>query len=183
VDELAHALKQTPIALRYHLNVMAREGSLTCASAPRHTVGRPQLAYALADQARNKLPRGYHDLAPDLVAELVAMVGKLKTRRLFRRLGTRIAAQAPEPHPRASLATRLKRATDFLNTRGYLARWEKSAEGLALHICNCPYHEIAREYEQVCEMDIMLVGALLGTPVTKTGCLAAGDCRCSFYVG
>lgn len=183
VAAIATAARLSPIAIRYHLGLLARDGLIVQQAAEPHgKVGRPQVTYALADRAQERLPKKYHALAVELLDEVSASLGAKQARALLRRAGRHAAATAPSPRPGAGIQARLNRATKFLTARGYMARWEKSNDQFLLNVCNCPFHQVAPEHREVCDMDIALIGVLLDAPPKMTRCIANRDGQCQFVV-
>jgi len=183
IDELARATRHSAMATRYHLALLIEEG-LVAADQVDHqaNVGRPQVLYALADRAHEHLPKQYTWLAEQLLEEIGDSLGAKEKRALLRRAGKRIAAAAPVLRRGARVESRLDRAADFLSERGYMARWEETDEEFALHICNCPYRQVALQHREVCDMDMAMIGALVDSPLKMTGCIANKEGRCSFIV-
>ncbi len=183
IDEIARAARHSVIATRYHLALLVDEGAVV-AEKVAHTanVGRPQMLYALADRAHERLPKQYDSLAENLLAEISQTLNEKDTRAILRRAGKRLASTAPTLRRGARLETRLERAVDFLSARGYLARWEKTNRELALNVCNCPYRQVALAHREVCEMDVALIGELLELPMKLSQCIANQDRCCSFIV-
>ena len=53
---------------------------------------------------------------------------------------------------------------------------------IVLHAYNCPYHELAQDHRDICEMDEELLRKVLGSDVSLTACLMDGDQGCRFVV-
>jgi len=183
LDEIARAIRRSPLATRYHLGLLIGEGLVAAENTVhRQLVGRPQMLYTLAERAHTHLPKQYDTLAEELLAEVMRTFGEKEARALLRRAGRRLAETASPLRRGARIETRLNRATDFLSARGYLARWEKSEGDATLRIGNCPYHHIAFAHRQTCEMDLALIGGLLELPMKMTHCIVHQDSQCVFVV-
>ncbi len=183
VEALARAARLSPLAMRYHLALLAREGLIVQErAAPRGSVGRPQAVYVLAERAHEHLPKRYHTLAVQLLDELADSLGAKQARALMRRAGRRAASAAPPLRAQAGIVSRLNRAAAFLSERGYMARWEKSDDDRVLNVCNCPYRQVAQEHREVCDLDIAMIGALLDAPTRMTRCIARHDGQCQFVI-
>jgi len=181
IDTLARAARHSVMATRYHLALLMDEGLVVAQDvAHRERVGRPQLLYTLTDGAHTHLPKAYDLLAEQLLAELGRTLSEKDKVALLRRAGKRLAATASPLRRSARIETRLERATDFLNERGYVAQSSKSTDEYALSVCNCPYREIASTHHAICEMDIALVSALMDMPMKMAQCIARQDGRCTF---
>ena len=183
IHAIARAARHSPLAMRYHLALLVNEGLVTTDTVDhRAKVGRPQALYTLADRAHEHLPKQYSWLAMRLLDEINDSLGEKEKRALLRRVGKKLATLAPALRHDARIEKRLEHTVDFLGERGYLARWEKIDSDYALHVCNCPYRQVALEHREVCEMDTALVGELLKTPLKFASCLANQDSSCCFIV-
>lgn len=183
IDEIARAAHLSTMAMRYHLTLLVEEGLIVADTVNhRAAVGRPQVLYALADDAHEHLPKQYAWLAEQLLDEFGKAYGEKEKRALMRRAGRHMATLAPAMRPNARIESRVKHTANFLSERGYMARWEKEADEFRLYVCNCPYRQVMRTHPQVCDMDIAMVGELLGTPAKMSTCMANQDCACSFVV-
>jgi hypothetical protein len=96
-------------------------------------------------------------------------------------MAKRMAADAPRPVNGETFEQRLTRVVNFLNEKGYVAKWERAgSDGYYLHTSNCPYHDISQDHSQVCLMDMTLISDLLGTVPERRSWLAAGEYTCSY---
>jgi predicted ArsR family transcriptional regulator len=102
---------------------------------------------------------------------------------VFERLADRMAAEVDPVDPALSLETRLDRAVDFLNERGYLARWSCEDDGFVLMTLNCPYSAVSGKHRELCAMDQRLIGQLLGCLLIPVARLSEGGCRCAYQLG
>lgn len=183
VEALARSAHLSTMAMRYHLTLLTRAGLIV-----RHDIkhraraGRPQVRYALAESAHERLPKKYPMLAVQLLDEISESLGAKQARAMLRRAGRRAAAAAPPLHTGAGSQARAQRAAKFLSERGYMPRWEKSNDDWLLNVCNCPYRQVAQEHREVCDMDIAMIGALLDAPLKMTCCIARQDRQCQFVV-
>ncbi|MCL4393318.1 MAG: hypothetical protein M1482_00585 [Chloroflexi bacterium] len=183
VAALARAAHRSVVAMRYHLALLARQGWIVHYDVERDGgVGRPQVRYALSERAHESLPKGYDALAGRLIEEVTAAYGDREARSILRRAGRAAAESAPPLRAGAGIESRLNRAAGFLSERGYLAHWERSADGLKLSACSCPFRQVALQHREVCDMDVAMVGALLGAPARMTHCIARQDGQCQFLV-
>jgi len=183
LDELARAVQSAPPALRYHLRILVADGLVAPQDVThRARVGRPPAVYALTARAHAHLPHQYEWLAVQLLDELARTYSEREMRATLRRIGQRLAKTTPLPRTRVRLSTRLTRAVDVLCARGYAARLEKSDGDWMIHVCYCPYQNVAAHQRAVCELDLALIGTLTQVPWRMTHCLARQDTECTFVV-
>jgi predicted ArsR family transcriptional regulator len=180
VEDLASRLGLTPMTIRHHLNVLQAQGLVEASTVRRsQKVGRPRLVYTLTDAADDLFPQNYSELARNLVTEVKETLGADETQAIFRRIAERMAQDAPPPVPGQTFEERLDQVTIFLETKGFLFRWEKSDEGYVMSNTNCPYRNVTQEHAEVCAMDAILIDRLLGVESQQISNLQEGDDACT----
>lgn len=181
VDELAGVLNLTPVTVRHHLDILRSEG-LVGEPVVRHRTsrGRPQFVFALTEHASAHFPKNYDDLAAKLLEEVRARGGAPLVNVIFEGVAARLSAEAPAAAEAEPFPARLARVADFLNQRGYVADWEQLPEGYLLHTCNCPYEALAEHNPELCQMDLTLIGNLLGQMPQRVTRLMDGATSCAY---
>lgn len=184
VAELARRLEMAPVSVRHHLDVLQGENLIESPRVQRRgTVGRPQQVYVLTEAAKRYFPSNNQNLAIALLDEMKALLPPDQMRAVFDRLADRMAAEATPVDVSLPLETRLDWAVDFLNERGYLARWQREGDSCVLVTVNCPYTGVADKHRELCCMDRRLIAQLVGVPLAPVERLSEGDCRCAYVVG
>ncbi|HDD23906.1 MAG TPA: ArsR family transcriptional regulator [Chloroflexi bacterium] len=165
VYELSQELGVTAATIRHHLTALRKEGLVAApAPQPRHTRGRPQHIYTLAESATHLFPRQYARLAHQLVQEMRQHLSPEVLTQAMERIGRRIADQAALPDS-GEFELKLVAAVQFLNELGYMARWEQTKDGdFLIYIANCPYEQVSRRNQEVCSIDEALLSRLFGAP-------------------
>ena len=183
VDELAAVLELTSVTVRHHLDILRGDG-LVADPAIRHrnTPGRPQYSYGLTPKASEHFPKNYCDFAAKLIEEVKASAEPGRVNVIFEGVAQRLALAAPPPAPGEPLPARLDRTVACLNQQGYVARWETAEGGYLLHTCNCPYEGLAESNPELCQMDLSLVGNLLGTTPERVSRVVEGAGSCAYWV-
>ncbi|MCA0754695.1 winged helix-turn-helix transcriptional regulator [Paenibacillus sp. N4] len=182
--ELSRELELTEMAVRRHMYVMEREGTVTI-TAVRQAMGRPLHAYELTAKADDLFPKNYHVLALDLLDELAddpatsALIDRLfegRMKKLQERYEPRMADKG--------LEQRVNELAVIQNASGYMVETESSQDGsYMLYEYNCPIAQVAGKYQQACKCELALFRKLLEAPVERTECLAKGGGRCSYRIG
>lgn len=184
VDELSYALGNlTPVTVRHHLDVLRSEG-LIAVPIVRHrsTPGRPKYAYCLTERALELFPKNYRNLTDYMLTELKETFDQAQVGTILDGVAGRIAAQAPSPREGETIRECLQRIAAYLTEQGYTARWEEHAEGITLHVTNCPYHRVAEQHGEICLMDHKLISRLLGLPAQRIATLTKGDPSCVYLI-
>lgn len=182
VDELAEQLGLTPMTMRHHLNVLQSQDTVV-ATKLRHkqSAGRPRYVYTLTEEGDDLFPVNYHGLADHLLDEIKELVSRDQLRQIFRRIGEKLAAEAPDVSD-LPLAERVASVAEFMTVKGFISRWEKVKGGYVLHQFNCPYRRVARNHSEVCQMDMTLISALLGVESKRIHGTASTGEYCSYFI-
>lgn len=185
VAELAESLNMAPVSVRHHLDILQGDNLISVDRLERKgNVGRPQQVYALTDDANEHFPDNFAALAAGLVRQLKRVLPPEQVEAAFKSLAQDFAGTIQPALANLPLAERLERVTNFLNERGYLARWEVDASGdgesFLLHKCNCPYAGVSDEHNELCLMDQALINELMGESCQRIQSMA-NDARCCTY--
>lgn len=183
VAELARKLEMAPVSVRHHLDVLQGE-NLICSPRVRRrgTVGRPVQIYALTEAANAHFPRNHEALAMRMLDELKGLLPADQVQGMLERIADSEARQAPPLPDDATLEQRVELTVEFLNQRGYLARYERNGQAFTLYTLNCPYSGVSEQHHELCAMDLRLISTLLGTPPVPVNRLAEGGCRCAYRI-
>jgi DeoR family suf operon transcriptional repressor len=182
VDELAEQLELTPMTVRHHLNVLkAQDLVITAQLRHRQSAGRPCQVYTLTEEGNDLFPANYHGLADYLLVAIKEEMSSNQVRQIFRRIGQRLAAEAPDVSD-LPLRERVASVADFLTDKGFISRWEEVEGGYALYQFNCPYRRVACEHGEVCEMDRALISQLLGVQLKRLNGAASRGEHCTYFV-
>ncbi len=183
VAEMARQLGMAPVSVRHHLDVLQGE-QLICSPRVRRrgTVGRPRQIYALTEAANAYFPRNHGILAGKLLEEMKGVLSPAELQALFERLADSMAAEARPLSPDASMKQRVERAVEFLNEKGYLARYELVDGHYMLYTLNCPYQGISEQHRELCGMDKRLLDRLIGATPTVVTRMSEGACNCAYRV-
>jgi predicted ArsR family transcriptional regulator len=188
VAELAEKLAMAAVSVRHHLDILQGD-NLICVNRVERKgcVGRPQQIYVLTSDANHHFPNNFAALAGNLVRQIKQVLPDDQVEGAFRAMAQQIVDElGVDGLPECSLEQRLAHITNFLNERGYLARWEQISEnpqdGYLLHKCNCPYAGVAAEHHELCLMDQVMIDKLVGQPCLRTqSMIEAGHC-CTYRV-
>jgi len=175
-----------PVSVRHHLDILQGDNLIRVGRTERTgSVGRPQQIYQLTDDADELFPNNFAVLAAGMVRQLKQMLPAEQVESIFHSLATEMAAEADVTSlAELPLDERLERVTNFLNERGYLARWEPGADGnsFVLYKHNCPYAGMSDEHHELCMMDQMLIDRLVGVPCNRTSSVANNDRCCTYRI-
>lgn len=182
IKELEQLLGVTTTAVRQHLHTLQGEGYIQ-RRAVHDGVGRPHHAYTTTDKTRDLFACNCDDLALTLLQEVFALEGKEKTAMLLERVGHRLANRYSSSVRSTMLQERVEELAGALYHQGVLTDVATTDDNtIILKTYNCPYHDLAQEHREICEMDEGMMRQLLGSDVNLSACMMDGHGSCSFVV-
>lgn len=184
VDELAAVVDLTPMAVRYHLNVLQGENLIHASDVRRPAArrGRPQQVYQLTAAADELFPVDYLGLTDYLLDELGTRLDKKVINDIFACIADRLANEAPPAKPNQTIEERLDEVTAFLTGKGFVVDWEVVDGEYQIHAYSCPYRQLAKEHEHVCLLDKRVITTMLNTSPARIASLSDGDNHCTYQV-
>ncbi|WP_251037583.1 helix-turn-helix transcriptional regulator [Paenibacillus albidus] len=182
IGALAEELGITEMGVRRHVLQLEQE-SLAKTQVVRQAMGRPLHIYSLTERAEDYFPKSYHNLALELLRELDHESGAGAVNVLFEGRRRRLLAQYAPMMERASLEDRVAELSSIQNAGGYMAEWEREADGsYVLREYNCPIRQVASQYRKACECEQSLFEELLDAKVTRSECMAEGGGCCRYSI-
>jgi predicted ArsR family transcriptional regulator len=165
-------------AIRQHLDALEAAG-LVKPRFRRAGVGRPRKVYELTDAGREVFPRRYHLLLNRLLERLAEREGRAYTARLLAEVAEELATEAKVP-VHGTLQERALALAQALNTLGFEATLEQTANGVVLVRKNCIFLDAAKEHHDLmCQrFDQSLVRATFGGETELESCMVTGGCEC-----
>jgi len=182
VDELALELGVTKQCVRKHLDILEREGYVQHAPE-RGERGRPAHVYRLTTKAEELFPKRYDLFAKALLRQIDAIWGERGLNTVFCGCAGETVSILRPQLARLGFDARVRRLTELLGEMGYEAEAEKLPDGsYLLTEWNCPQAEVARDYRQLCDRELIVYRDLLGAEVFRESRIAGGASRCAYRV-
>jgi predicted ArsR family transcriptional regulator len=182
VDEIIAAIGISRTAVNQHLTALERRNFIQKGS-PRKTGGRPVQTYTLTQEGTNQFPKQYSWFSALLVSTLRDELGSDRLDRYMYDLGMKTSANLI---PRLLGKTRAERITEtvkIMNEAGFRAS-ETDPEGASklsrVECTNCVYHDLTKDYPEVCRFDIGFLSGLMGMEVEHQACMHRGGDTCRF---
>ncbi len=181
-DELADTLGVTKQCVRKHLEVLEREGYVEHAPA-RGERGRPAHVFRLTPKAEELFPKRYDLFAKSVLKQIGEVWGERGLNTVFCGCASETVALLRPRLEKLSFDARVRRLTELLGEMGYEAEAEKLEDGsYLLTEWNCPQPDLAREYRQLCDQELIVYRELLGAEVFRESRIAGGSSRCAYRV-
>ena len=179
-DELAAELGVSKQCVRKHLDLLERDGYVEHAPE-RKERGRPAHRYRLTLKAEELFPKRYDLFARAVLRQVGAVWGERGLNAIFCGCADEMIARLRPELAGLGFDARVARLTEVLRELGYDAEAEKLPDGsYLLTEWNCPQAEVAREYRQLCDRELLVYRELLGAEVFREARIAAGASRCAY---
>ena len=184
VDELGTAVGLSRTAVNQHLAALERDGFVG-RGAPRKTAGRPQQVYVLTEDGAQRFPKQYAWFSRLLLQTLRQDLGEEKAALFMYNLGVRRSAQLMPRLVGKDRSEAIDEIVKIMNETGFVARTitpESPDEVAVVECMNCVYHDLSKDYPEVCRFDIGLLSGLMGSEVEHLCCMQQGSGSCCFRI-
>ena len=178
---IAEALGISQVAVRKHLAALEAEHQVVVRRVPLPR-GRPTLAYQLTEAAEALFPHTYNRLAMDLLAELEALDGEEKLRRLFRARNERLSRTYELRLADKDLPQQIEELARLRDEEGYMAVFEIRDGIFVLREHHCPIYEVAQRHPEACNCEQELFQRLLNKDVRRETRLVDGQPSCEYRI-
>jgi predicted ArsR family transcriptional regulator len=182
LDELVALIGLSRTAINQHLIALERDGLVRKATS-RKTGGRPQHVYVLTEAGTNRFPKQYSWFSKLLMQVLREKLGEEDAGRYMYDLGVKMSAGLIPRLVGRSRVERLDEIVKIMNETGFVARTTSpsGADKLPRVECkNCVYHDLSKDYPEVCRFDIGFLSGLMGAEIEHQECMQRGGTACRF---
>jgi DeoR family suf operon transcriptional repressor len=182
LDELVTSVGLSRTAINQHLMVLEREGYVR-KGTQRKTGGRPLNVYILTEGGTNLFPKQYSWFSKLLIQTLREQIGEERVSEYMYDLGVKLSAGLIPRLVGKNRAERIAEIVNIMNETGFIARTvapENSDKLLRVECKNCVYHDLSKDYPEVCRFDIGFISGLMGAEVEHQACVQRGDDVCRF---
>jgi predicted ArsR family transcriptional regulator len=145
--------------------------------------GRPVQIYALTENAEQLYGQDYLQLSDLLLAEMIDQVGAPGVTEIFNHIAARLLEVAPPPQEAQPFEARLDEVVSFLKEKGFVAQWGVENGQYVIHHLACPYRQLVARYQEVCRLDEVLIGSMLGVTPNRTCSIADDNDKCTYCLG
>ena len=182
VDELIAAVGLSRTAVNQHLIALEREGFVR-RGVPRKTGGRPQHIYVLTEEGTNLFPKQYAWFSKLMIQTLREEVGEEQASKYMYNLGVKLSATLIPRLVGLNRVERINEIVAIMNETGFVAKTvspEDQDKIPRVECKNCVYHDLSKDYPEVCRFDIGFLSGLMGAEVDHQSCMQRGGDACRF---
>lgn len=190
IQDMCEATGVTATAVRQRLVRLDAEG-LVCRQLARQERGRPHYMYTLTSDGLKLLGDQHGEMAALLWREVMRIEQPEVKSRILTHIRQSLVERFGARSPMEPLAERMQGMCTTLAEFGFDLEClptdsdESAACGNALPVLrehNCPYHEIAEESPEICELEQSVFSEILGASVELSACRLHGNRCCEFQV-
>jgi predicted ArsR family transcriptional regulator len=183
LDELVNAVGLSRTAVNQHLIALESAGHIR-KGEPRKTGGRPQHVYMLTEDGTNFFfPKQYSWFSKMLLDTLRQQVGTAQVEQFMYDLGVKWSAGLIPRLVGKNRTERIDEIVKIMNETGFMAKTTTPAESGKLprvECRNCVYHDLSKNYPEVCRFDVGFLSGLMGAEVEHQSCMQRGGEACRF---
>src|SRR5512140_3270825 len=182
LDELVSAVGLSRTAVNQHLVALEKAGHVR-RTTPRKSGGRPQHVYVLTEDGANLFPKQYSWFSKLLIETLRRELGPERVEQYMYDLGVKMSADLIPRLIGKNRVERINEIVKIMNETGFRANTissEKTDKIPRVQCTNCVYHDLSKDYPEVCRFDIGFLSGLMGAEVEHQACMQRGADACRF---
>ena len=139
--------------------------------------------YVLTESGANLFPKQYSWFSKMLLDTLRQQVGTAQVEQFMYDLGVKLSAGLIPRLVGKNRTARIDEIVKIMNETGFMAKTMGPAEPGKLprvECKNCVYHDLSKNYPEVCRFDIGFLSGLMGAEVEHQSCMQRGGEACRF---
>jgi DeoR family suf operon transcriptional repressor len=182
IDELASEANITRTAVRQHLTSLEADGYV-CKGEERKTAGRPGQTFVLTRRGMDLFPKQYSWFSALLLQAMKEERGSEGLAQWLRGLAGTIATGLKSRLEGKAGDRRLEEVVAIMDELAFEAKAVLRVdhpEGTAIEASNCVYHDLAKQFPEVCQFDLELLSQLTGSELDHHACMVRGGDICHF---
>lgn len=183
IDELSAQLGITRTAVQQHTLALEQGGYIERGSLTT-TGGRPSQVYVLSQKGNELFPKQYSWFSELLLNSLKSELGEEGLEEKMRQIGRQLSEGLKSKIAGLDSRQKIEGVSKMMAELGFKAEAvvEKGGELPVIRASNCIYHQLAQEFEEVCQLDIALLESLLDGNVSHEECMVRGGKVCKFKI-
>lgn len=186
VGELADRLELADETVRGHLKTLVGYDLVRRDGTRKDGPGRPEILYALSEEAEALFPHGEGRLLRELTSYLAEANREEVLEEFFE---ARLARQREEARARLrglEGRERLEEVAAILSDEGFMAEVAEDEGGagtVRLRLCHCPLKEMVAVSHLPCRSEMAWIRELLGRDLDRRSWMPEGDRACTYVAG
>jgi len=183
IDDLARELGITRNAVQQHTLALEKGGYIEKGELTA-TGGRPSQVYILSKKGIDLFPKQYSWFSELLLNSLKSQLGSEGLEAKMHEIGSNLAQNLKPKLAGMSLPEKIKAVSSIMQDLGFETEVnegdDENPPSIKAH--NCIYHHLAKEFEEVCQLDRSLLESLLDSEIDHEECIIRGGEVCQFKI-
>ena len=183
IDDLAKELGITRNAVQQHTLALEKGGYIEKGELTV-TGGRPGQVYVLSKKGIDLFPKQYSWFSELLLSSLKSQLGGEGLEAKMHEIGSNLAQSLKPKLAGMSLPEKIKEVSRIMQDLGFETEIseEMGEAPPSIKAHNCIYHHLAKEFEEVCQLDRSLLESLLDSEIDHEECIIRGGEVCKFKI-
>ncbi len=183
IDEIASALNISRNAVQQHFSLLKKDNYIQTGEQKK-TAGRPVRTFTLTETGINCFPKQYAWFSELILSDLKQEMGDKAFKSYLQKLGLSLAQSLLPSFKDKDTLQKIEKLIVVMEDLGYQAsaRKDENDDTYYVEACNCIYHDLAQQHDEICELDKTLISTLLDKKVELVECMAKGGHICRFKI-
>ena len=181
IDDLAKELSISRNAVQQHTLVLEKGGDIEKGKLTS-TGGRPSQVYVLSEKGVDLFPKQYSWFSELLLGSLKSQLGTEGLEIKMHDIAKNLADSLKPKLAGMSLPEKIFEVSRIMQELGFETEVDESESLPAIVAHNCVYHHLAKEFEEVCQLDRSLLESLLDREIHHEECIIKGGEVCKFKI-
>jgi DeoR family suf operon transcriptional repressor len=181
IDDLAKELNISRNAVQQHTLVLEKGGYIEKGKLAS-TGGRPSQVYVLSEKGVDLFPKQYSWFSELLLGSLKSQLGTEGLEIKMHEIAKNLAENLKPKLAGMSLPEKIFEVSRIMQELGFETEVDEGGELPAIVAHNCVYHHLAKEFEEVCQLDRSLLESLLENEINHEECIIKGGEVCKFKI-
>ena len=181
IDDLAKELRISRNAVQQHTLALEKGGYIEKGELTS-TGGRPSQVYVLSEKGVDLFPKQYSWFSELLLGSLKSQLGTEGLEIKMHEIAKNLANSLKPKLAGMSLPEKIFEVSRIMQELGFETEVDEGEELPAIVAHNCVYHHLAKEFEEVCQLDRSLLESLLEHEINHEECIIKGGEVCKFKI-
>ena len=181
IDDLAKELKISRNAVQQHTLALEKGGYIEKGELTS-TGGRPSQVYVLSEKGVDLFPKQYSWFSELLLGSLKSQLGTEGLEIKMHEIAKNLAESLKPKLTGMSLSEKIFEVSRIMQELGFESEVDEGEGFPSIVAHNCVYHHLAKEFEEVCQLDRSLLESLLDREINHEECIIKGGEVCKFKI-
>lgn len=181
IDKMVKSLGISKTAVHQHINSLEKNGYVVKDTLSK-TKGRPGQIYILSEKGIHLFPKQYAWFSDTILQKMKSKLGSEGLEQFLCEIGESVADSVRHQINGKNKREVVQEIVTLMEDLGFKATLVPESNGRfpVISACNCVYHQLAADHDEVCSLDLSFISALSRCQVEHIACMVRGGKTCSF---